>query len=275
MILKLMKYEIKSTYKVFFTIMASFILLTMLLCISMNNPSTLMISILSLACFVIAGSTFCIYFVTLFNRYYKNLYEREGYLMLTLPVKGWQLVCSKFAIAMFWSIILGITIAVCMVGVMQFMWFTATAEGMIKEHYTLFSLFKEKIFENGYWYLGFQIVLCILVGIAQTIARIYFVISVAYLPFIKKGHIPIALFLYFLIDMVENFIVSNMMRVVFHYYHTGGFFDELIYLINSIGLSLSDTHSIKFYSIILFSCVITALILAGSSYIISKKASLK
>lgn len=162
-----------------------------------------------------------------------------------------------------------------MVGVMQFMWFTATAEGMIKEHYTLFSLFKEKIFENGYWYLGFQIVLCILVGIAQTIARIYFVISVAYLPFIKKGHIPIALFLYFLIDMVENFIVSNMMRVVFHYYHTGGFFDELIYLINSIGLSLSDTHSIKFYSIILFSCVITALLLAGSSYIISKKASLK
>jgi len=275
MMLKLMKYEIKSTYKVFFTIMASFILLTMLLCISLNNPNTLMISIVSLAGFVIAGSTFCVYFVTLFNRYYKNLYKREGYLMLTLPVKGWQLVCSKFAVAMFWSIILGIAIGVCMFGMMQFVWFTASAEGLIKEQYTLFSLFIKEMFEEGYWYVTFQIVLCILVGIAQTIARIYFVISVAYLPFIKKGHIPIALFLYFLIDMVENFIVSNMMRVIFHYYYSGGFLDELIYSINSMGGMLSSTGTIQFYRIVLFYSVITALLLAGSSYIISKKVSLK
>ena len=114
-----------------------------------------------------------------------------------------------------------------------------------------------------------------MVGIAQTIARIYFVISVAYLPSIKKGHIPIALFLYFLIDMVENFIVSNMMRVIFHYYYSGGFLDELIYSINSMGGMLSSTGTIQFYSIVLFYSVITALLLAGSSYIISKKVSLK
>lgn len=275
MILKLMKYEIKSTYKVFFTIMASFVLLTILMCMSMKNPNAVMISILSIACFVIAGSTFCVYFVTLFNRYYKNLYGREGYLMFTLPVKGWELVCSKFVIAMFWSIMLGIAIGICMFGAMQFIWFTATAEGMIKEQYTLFNLFTKTMFEKGYWYLSFQIILCILVGIAQTIARIYFVISVAYLPFIKRGHIPIALFLYFLIDIIENFIVSNIMRIVFHYYYRGAFFNELLAPIACIGPHTNGIETIRFYSILLFSSVITALLLAGSSYIISKKASLK
>ena len=275
MMLKLMKYEMKSTYKVFFTIMASFILLTILMCMSIKNPSAVMISILSIACFVIAGSTFCVYFVTLFNRYYKNLYGREGYLMFTLPVKGWELVCSKFVIAMFWSIMLGIAIGICMFGAMQFIWFTATAEGMIKEQYTLLDIFVKMMFKKGYWYLSFQIILCILVGIAQTIARIYFVISVAYLPFIKRGHIPLMLFLYFLIDMIENFVVSNMMRVVFHYYYSTSFYDELIRPITCIGVNPNGVETIRFYSILLFSCVVTTLLLAGSSYIISKKASLK
>lgn len=275
MMLKLMKYEIKSTYKIFFTIIASFILLTVLLCMSMNNPNTILIMAFSLACVVIGGSTFCVYFVTLFNRYYKNLYGREGYLMLTLPVKGWELVCSKFVIAMFWSIVLGIAIGVCMFGAMQFIWFTATAEGMIKEEYTLFSLFRRVMFEDEYWYLAYQIVLCILVGIAQTIARIYFVISVAYLPFIKRGHMPIALFLYFVIDIVENFIASNIMRVVFHYYYNGGFYNELLSAFSLMGTKASGVETVKFYSILFLSILITILLLGGSSYIISKKVSIK
>ena len=71
MMLKLMKYEIKSTYKVFFTIMASFVLLTILLCMSMRIPNTMMLILFSGACFVIGGGTFIAYLVTLLNRYYK------------------------------------------------------------------------------------------------------------------------------------------------------------------------------------------------------------
>ena len=113
MILHLMKYEIKSTYRIFLTIVVSFILLTVLLCIGMTNQNTILLMLFSLSAFVIGCATFVAYFVTILNRYYKNLYGREGYLMLTLPVKGWQLVCSKFIIAMFWSVILGVTICFC------------------------------------------------------------------------------------------------------------------------------------------------------------------
>ena len=131
MILKLMKYEIKSTYKVFFTILASFVLLTILLCMSMKTPNTIMILIFSGACFVIGGGTFFAYLITLFNRYYKNLYGREGYLMLTLPVKGWELVCSKFAIAMFWNIILIIAVILCSLAVAQFIFWTIDRKSVV------------------------------------------------------------------------------------------------------------------------------------------------
>lgn len=273
MMLKLMKYEIKSTYKIFFTIIASFVLLTVLLCMSMNNPNALMMTILGLACFVIGGSTFCVYFVTLFNRYYKNLYGREGYLMLTLPVKGWELVCSKFVIALFWSVVLGIAVGICFLGVSLFIW--SGVNHIVKQDYTLFQFYAKVLFENGHWYLVYQIVLCILVGIAQTIARIYFVISVAYLPFIKRAHIPIALFLYFVIDVVENFITSNIMRVVFHYYYSGGFYSELLSAFSLMETNASGVESVKFYTIQLLAILLTALLLAGSSYIISKKVSIK
>lgn len=275
MMLKLMKYEIKSTYKTFFTIMASFVLLTILLCMSMKMPNTPMLLVLfSGACFMIGGGTFIAYLLTLFNRYYKNLYGREGYLMFTLPVKGWELVCSKFAIALFWSIALCVAIGLCLLGTIQFMILNSSAD-MIKENYTLFKLLKEAMFEHGYWHLALQMILSTVVGIAKTIARIYFVIAVAYLPFIKRGHIPIALFLYFVIDVVESFIVSNMMRLIFHKYYHDFFSITLIECINVIGIPQDVREVTGFYAIMLVSVIFIALLLAASSYLLDKKTSIK
>ena len=79
MILHLMKYEIKSTYRIFLTIVVSFILLTVLLCIGMTNQNTILLMLFSLSAFVIGCATFIAYFVTILNGYYKNLYGREGY----------------------------------------------------------------------------------------------------------------------------------------------------------------------------------------------------
>lgn len=270
MILKLMKYEIKSTYKVFFTILASFVLLTILLCMSMKIPNTAMLLIFSGACFVIGGGTFVAYFITLFNRYYKNLYGREGYLMFTLPVKGWELVCSKFAIAMFWNIILIIAVILCSLAVAQFILWTMPSD-IIQESYTLIKLIQRVMEEQRYYV--YCTLLSIIVGIAVTIARIYFVISVAYLPAIKKGNIPIALLLYFVIKMIEGFIMSNFLRAVFFTYSRYSFFFSSF--TPTVNMIVGEQSPRVFFSVIAISLVIMAIFLAGCSYIITKKVSIK
>lgn len=271
MILKLMKYEIKSTYKVFFTILASFVLLTILLCMSMKIPNTTMILVFSGACFVIGGGTFFAYLITLFNRYYKNLYGREGYLMFTLPVKGWELVCSKFAIAMFWNMILMIAVVLCSLAVAQFIFWTMPSD-MIKESYTLIKLIQRVMEEEGYYV--YCMFLSLIVGIGLTISRIYFVISVAYLPAIKKGNMPIALLLYFVIKMIEGFIMSNFLRGVFFTYSRPSFLFTSSPMVNML-LEGKGQSSIIFFSMIAVSLVIMGIFLAGCSYIVTKKVSIK
>ncbi len=270
MMLKLMKYEIKSTYKVFFTIMASFVLLTILLCMSMRIPNTMMLILFSGACFVIGGGTFIAYLVTLLNRYYKNLYGREGYLMFTLPVKGWELVCSKFVIAMFWNVVLIITIIICSLGVAQFMLWSIP-DDMIQTSYTLIKLIQRVMSEQGYFV--FCTFVSILVRIGVNIARVYFIISLAYLPCFKKGNIPIALLLYFVVNMIEGFVMSNLLRVVFFTYSNfSPFFTSFAPTINILA---EGQNSTVFFSMITVSIITIVLFLIGCSYILTKKVNLK
>lgn len=258
MILHLMKYEIKSTYRIFLTIVVSFILLTVLLCIGMTNQNTILLMLFSLSAFVIGCATFVTYFVTILNRYYKNLYGREGYLMLTLPVKGWQLVCSKFIIAMFWSVILGVTICFCIIATLQVgVWMAPP-----NYPYTLWELLKDFTNVIGDSTLIYFLI-AVLVGVAETIARIYFVISVAYLPIIRKWNIVVALVLYFAIDTIEIFFIRKMTNVLMT--NTNVDFVDLIVRGNLvIG-----------YGVVVISIIITAILLLCSSYIISKKTSIR
>lgn len=274
MMLKLMKYEIKSTYKVFFTIMASFVLLTILLCMSMRIPNTMMLILFSGACFVIGGGTFIAYLVTLLNRYYKNLYGREAYLMFTLPVKGWELVCSKFIIAMFWNVVLIVTVIICILAVTQFLLWNIPTPDIIGKNYTSYTvigLIRRALEEEGY--LVFCTFLSILVEIAVNIARVYFVISLAYLPCFKKGNIPIALFLYFVVNMIEGFVMGILLRVVFFTYSNfSPFFTSFAATLNILA---EGQNSTVFFSTITVSIITIVLFLIGCSYILTKKVNIK
>ncbi len=235
---------------------------------SMRIPNTMMLILFSMACFVIGGGTFVAYLITLLNRYYKNLYGREGYLMFTLPVKGWELVCSKFVIAMFWNVVLIITIIICSLGVAQFMLWSIP-DDMIQTSYTLIKLIQRVMSEQGYFV--FCTFVSILVRIGVNIARVYFVISVAYLPCFKKGNIIIALLLYFIVNIIESIITKNLLRVVFFTYSS----PFLTTFTSTINLLVEGQNSTVFFSMITVSIVTIVLFLIGCSYILTKKVNIK
>ena len=111
MLKKLLKYEFKATSRTYGGLYLVWLLLGLLLGISMRNmvetenPNGWQIWMVLMLLYVgitIAAGVVCI--MTIIQRFTKNLLEREGYLMHTLPVNEYQLVGSKLISSLVWVV---------------------------------------------------------------------------------------------------------------------------------------------------------------------------
>jgi|LSQX01.1.fsa_nt_gb hypothetical protein len=122
MLAKLMKYEFKSTARLFIPLYA--VLLVFALLNRFLNPFRTFEAAenFSLQVFV-RGAGMAIYFflilavfvttlVLIIQRFYKNLLGDEGYLMFTLPVKTWQHIANKLLTSIIWCILSALVVAV-------------------------------------------------------------------------------------------------------------------------------------------------------------------
>ncbi len=130
---KLMKYEIKSTARIFLPLYA--VLLAFALLNKFLNPFEAMESSVSFniqsifqalsvtAYFIMIVAIFVMTLFIAIQRFYKNLLGDEGYLMFTLPVKTWQNVTSKLLTAVMWYILSAVAVIssiIIMVGPKEF-----------------------------------------------------------------------------------------------------------------------------------------------------------
>lgn len=123
MLTKLLKYEYKATARVFLGLYLALFITAAIMGISVSfsdmgkavsfltgmnvnangttfGNSMITIGTLVYSCLVIA--MFVLLYVTICQRFYKNLLGSEGYLMHTLPVSPASLVLSKLLVALFW-----------------------------------------------------------------------------------------------------------------------------------------------------------------------------
>ena len=96
---KLLKYELKSTYKVFLSAFAAYIVFTSVAWLALKGHGQA-ISMTIMMCGLTA--LFVMTFVLLFQRYNSNLYGAEGYLMFTAPASSRILLMSKLVSAIIW-----------------------------------------------------------------------------------------------------------------------------------------------------------------------------
>ncbi len=107
---KLLKYEIKSTARIFlplYPVILVLALLNKILFVAVDSNISFLqiptaISVVIYAFMVVA--VFVITFIVTIQRFYKNLVGEEGYLMFTLPVKESSLIFSKLIVATMWYI---------------------------------------------------------------------------------------------------------------------------------------------------------------------------
>ncbi|MEO1814282.1 MAG: ABC transporter permease [Acetobacterium sp.] len=114
---KLIKHEIRATSRIFLPLYGALLILTIFTKLVMaigapdffseaasnNKIAEIVLGISFILYFVLIVGICVMTLVMIIQRFYKNLFTDEGYLMFSLPVKTWELVLSKLLVGMIWS----------------------------------------------------------------------------------------------------------------------------------------------------------------------------
>ena len=109
MLAKLLKHEFRATGRIMLPIYLILLLtsvganISSRMLLDMNNKLLNTVGVILMIAFVIAIVGVCFAsFVVMLQRFYKNLLQDEGYIMMTLPVSVHQIVCSKLLASIIW-----------------------------------------------------------------------------------------------------------------------------------------------------------------------------
>ena len=107
---KLLKYELKRSARKFFPLVVGYMIVALIFSLmlrygeSVKSPNFLVIFIVVCIAYGIAvGALFTVGFTISLTNFHKTLFTDEGYLMLTIPVKPYYHIFTKFISSVIWS----------------------------------------------------------------------------------------------------------------------------------------------------------------------------
>lgn len=202
MLVKLMKYDIRSTWRNFCAVYLSILLGVIILPYIFNNIDNEIVNIS--AGFIAMGiviATIVVMVGNLFKIFNTNVFSKEGYLTMTLPVSSRQIVTSKLLVSSLWIILTGIISMIAM-----FIYVTT----MIPNAFDEIAAAMQKIMPYFNGQATFTIVLLILGMIfsaVKEIAKLFVACSIAHLKQLNRFRVPVGIISYFVFSWLETMIV--------------------------------------------------------------------
>ncbi|MPQ30221.1 hypothetical protein E4V42_02040 [Clostridium estertheticum] len=187
MLLKLLKYEIKSSYGRFIVAFSVYIIIAAVLMTFFREYETVTTAALIFGMVALTVITF----LTIFTRYNRNLYGNEGYLMFTLPIDGKVILASKLISAFIWTVVLGLII----VPSITILSLNYSDPSYIKNVYNYFEMNKLYTVTIGIEYL---------LNMFRSVLVIYFSISISKLHIWKKFSVLAGFGTYFIIELLSS-----------------------------------------------------------------------
>lgn len=228
---KLIKYDLKSSAKIFVLLHAAFLLVCaagrifFMDRLDFNAPAKTLIApitlILVLGIFLITAISLCTSLLITF-RFYRNLFSREGYLSWTLPASGvehlWAKIISGYLLAV-------VDIIVIFAGVL----ILVTGRN-VTEAYSLIAPEITEAFGMSLGSFTLYIFVFSVIGCASTVIMVYFSICVGQL---FPGHrVLCAIAVYFITSFVVQIITFLIMTILglFDFYGTaaGSIADDMV-----------------------------------------------
>ncbi|HFU4024531.1 TPA: ABC transporter permease [Streptococcus suis] len=204
---KLLKNEFKSVGKWYFGLYGLSIIISFLLGLWIRtidartefstDSEAILLAVSVFAYAIIIISVAIATFFLIANRFRKNIYGRQGYLTMTLPVSTHQIILSKLVAALIWNILAAVVIILSI-------FLTISVSG-VDEFYSFFYSVEFIEFLREYPHYFFHQV----IGLIVSILLVYLSISIGQL--FKDYRILMAVIAYFVI----NFIVGSFTAVFY------------------------------------------------------------
>jgi hypothetical protein len=102
---KLLKHELRHTARYHFAIIIVSVIATLFMGVSLVTESEALMSMAMFPLILIAAAVIIVSLVSIIKNFYETIFSRQGYLTMTLPVRGSQLLISKVLISFFWVIV--------------------------------------------------------------------------------------------------------------------------------------------------------------------------
>ncbi len=226
MLSKLLKYEYKATARSFWGIYLSLLLLAVFMGVSirfggsdyttmqMNNAfsglgvlgtswAVQAAAIGSLCYGALVIAMFVVLFITICQRFYRNLLGSEGYLMHTLPVKPAMLILSKLLITLFWSALSVVALLLSMLVLVLFL-----VAGQSVDVALVNEMLSYLTFDPAFLWVVFS-------GIGSycaTVLMLYLAMLIGHQ--FKKGALPISIIAYFLLGQSTNWLSIGLAYLI-------------------------------------------------------------
>ncbi len=263
MLIKLLKYEIKATGRIFLPLfLALLVFAGITKLISTLGPEKWHTpAMISMAIYVvIMVGMFVMTFVMMIQRFYKNLLSDEGYLMFTLPVKSWKHILCKLLVSMLWMVASG-TVALISILIIA---------GNITKIIGEFPTFYHQVFERfgpSAYLWSFELIIGLLVSLASAILIIYASIAIGHL---FSQHKILASFGAFIV--LNTF--SQILFMLFSLIPGNVFFSNIHVTFNNI-ISVKPVIELGIAYGIVISGLICATYFAATNFILSKRLNLE
>ncbi|MBU3112241.1 hypothetical protein [Clostridium lacusfryxellense] len=247
MLLKLLKYELKSSFGRIVISFLVYALITSILMIFFRDYETINTAALTFGMVALTVITF----LTIFRRYNSNLYGGEGYLMFTLPIDGKVILASKLISAFIWTVALALIIVPSVI----MLSLNYVDPNYIKDAYNYFEMNKVYVIVFGIEYL---------LNMFRSVLVIYFSISISKLPIWKKFSVLAGFGIYFVVEILSSIPTLLFKNVAVVAKTTAGF-NVLVkdYSIRNILIGCS------------FDLLIFIILFFVTSYLLNNKTSLK
>ena len=240
MLTKVIKYDIRSTWRDFTGIFLAILLGVILVPMAMKNFSNELVQLTAgLVAFAIVIAVIAVTIINLFKIYNTNVFSKEGYLTMTLPVKASQILASKLVVSSMWITLTGI------VSIIGMIIFTLIITPMgLDELWIGFRTLMEQLDNMSYVSL-ILLVLLIIIYITKEVAKLFLACTVAHLKIVAKWRIPLGILTYFLLSWLESLIFQLTGDILFR---VSGRFEEMALQLQVMGGSTTPQEFLGLFN---------------------------
>lgn len=207
MLIKLIKHDLKSTYRDLGAIYIGLVVSALLVALSSNITTVQLFPFVIIIMFALLVATGVILTITTLKLFTHRLYSSEGYLTLTLPVSTFETFLSKIITAILWSFATMAVIAFSLlisIGLVSWMHYDAIQEILVR--YDVWTRVNLPIILNFIGQLAALSFPQVLVNMVYGYTLILFAVVVANTSYVSNHKLVVGILTY----VVLNFIFTNL-----------------------------------------------------------------